>query len=141
MLFMIRMSVGILSYTIGWPMLWGAFAALLAAGLLARTYRRNVAVVSPARWSCEMAALAVGPTCMLMWGLYCWPPNGSHSPHEAAALRALDCMALVSVAVAAALVWRHRARPVRTLVGATLLLWWASGAFNTATMAVRNSWP
>lgn len=141
MLFMIRLSVDVLSYTIGWRMLWAAFVIVLATGLLARTYSRPAAALSLSRWFYEMAAVAVGPLCMLMWGLYCWPPDGLASPHEPFNQRVLDCMALASIAVAAALVWRHRARPGRTLAVAIFSIWWASGAFTTATWAIRNSWP
>jgi hypothetical protein len=141
MLFMIRMSFELLSHTAAWPMLWGAIAFVLAAGLLAQRHRRHAAVLSPTRWSCEMTALAAGPLCMLVWGWYVWPPNGGYSPHESAAERVLECMALASIAVAAALVWRHRRRPRRTVAVATFSLWWAAAAFTTAMMAVRNSWP
>jgi hypothetical protein len=141
MLFLIRTSVEVLSYAIGWRMLWGAFVIVLATGWFSRFYPRQVEVPSPARWLCEMAALAVGPLCMLMWGLYCWPPDGLNSPHEAANQRVLDGMALAAVAVAGAIVWRHRTRLGRTLAAAALSLWWATGAFITATWAVRNSWP
>jgi hypothetical protein len=56
MLFMIRLSVDVLSYTIGWRMLWGAFVIVLATGLLARTYSRLAAALSLSRWFYEMAA-------------------------------------------------------------------------------------
>lgn len=68
MLFMVRMSFELLSYTAAWPMLWGAIAFVLAAGLLAQRHRRRAAVLSPTRWFCEMTVLAAGPLWMLVWG-------------------------------------------------------------------------
>jgi hypothetical protein len=141
MLFMIRMSVEILPLTIGWPVLWGVFALVLVAGLVAQRYLQSAAVLSPTRWTCEMAALAIGPACMLIWGRYFWLPNGGYSSYAASVMLVLDCMALASVAVAVALVWRHRMRPKLTLGVATLSLWWASGTLSVATMCIWNSWP
>ncbi|HET7695579.1 MAG TPA: hypothetical protein VFK57_07720 [Vicinamibacterales bacterium] len=141
MLDFIRMSVEIVSHTIHWPRLWAALGIVLAAGTLAQIRPRQAAALSPTRWICEITALVLGPLSMLVWGWYVWPPNGSYSPHEAANLRVLDCLAVASVAVAAGLVWRHRTRLWRTLFLATLSLLWASGAFETAFMAIRNTWP
>jgi hypothetical protein len=141
MLYFLRMSVEIVSVAIHWRRLWIALGIVLAAGILGQIYPRPAAAVSPTRWLCEMTVLVLGPLSMLVWGWYVWPLNGSYSPHEAANLRVLDCLAVASVAVAAGLVWRHRTRPWRTLAVATLSLLWASGAFVTAYMAIRNTWP
>ena len=141
MLFMIRMSVDILPYTVGWWVLWAALALVITAGLLSKTFAPPATVLSRIRWFYEMAALAGAPSCMLVWGRCFWPPDGGYPTYQSPAMLVLDLIALAAVAVAVALVWRHRARLRLTLAAATLSLCWASGAFSVATMCIRDSWP
>jgi hypothetical protein len=137
---MLRVSLQILPLAALLPRFWGAVGALLITALVVRRVPLRRAHISPAQWRWELACLAAGPVALLAWGLYKWPPNGTVPLDEAAALVTLNVIGALTVGVALFLVWRHRDRFWRTVGIAAAGLWWGSGSYLTAAMAITNSW-
>jgi hypothetical protein len=105
------------------------------------------------RWIGELALLLVAPALLLLLydvcQLLCWGCEsqgsgpvrfGSQIPHCDGLSPAAACVPYVQMAVAAWLVWRHRARLWGTATIAGLALWWAIGAWTALEMAISGNW-
>jgi hypothetical protein len=93
------------------------------------------------RWVIELGLLVVPPLAMLGCGLYLWQQNSSNVPRAgSSATWILYVLAVLHIALAMWLVWRHRRRLWATFVIAALSTWWALGTLFTASMAATDTW-
>jgi hypothetical protein len=123
---------------------WAALAVVVGFAVAAhrRARRDDPDRALPARrvWMFGLALLGVIPVGLLIAASQLGGTPEAGSRDMDATYYLLTGVVVAQLALAAALIWRHRQRWLPTVVVAGALCWWSLGAACLAFMAITDNW-